>query len=424
MKILVVQESDWIERGPHQSHHLMERLTQNGDEVRVIDYEINWKKNIDKGLFFKREIFSHIHKAVESGDVTVIRPSFIRMPMFCYFSMYLTHYMEIRRQIDSFKPDVIIGFGLVNANIAIKLGHQHNIPFIYYIIDQLHLLVPEKRLQALAETVEKSNYMHSDEIISINEGLREYTISLGAEQAKTKVIRAGVDLGRFFGVDGSTIRKTYGITDEDVVLFFMGWLYSFSGLDEVALELIKSSESHIKLFILGKGELLGKLKEIKKNDSKNSLIIEDWKPYSEVPKYLAAGDICLLPAKQSEIMKNIVPIKMYEYMAAGKVVFSTDLPGIRKEFGIGHGVMYVNNAKEIIDLARKMMKEKRIKEEGLVGSNFVKSNDWAYTTSSFRFELLNLKEISCGRDSDDVTDLGCGPGAAQDDKITTCQIPK
>jgi len=25
MKILVVQESDWIEKGPHQSHHLMEK---------------------------------------------------------------------------------------------------------------------------------------------------------------------------------------------------------------------------------------------------------------------------------------------------------------------------------------------------------------------------------------------------------------
>ena len=39
MKILVVQESDWIERGPHQNHHLMERLSIKGHEVRVIDYE-------------------------------------------------------------------------------------------------------------------------------------------------------------------------------------------------------------------------------------------------------------------------------------------------------------------------------------------------------------------------------------------------
>ena len=40
MRILVVQESDWIVMGPHQSHHLMERLSERGHEVRVIDYEI------------------------------------------------------------------------------------------------------------------------------------------------------------------------------------------------------------------------------------------------------------------------------------------------------------------------------------------------------------------------------------------------
>jgi len=39
MKILVVQESDWVLRGPHQNHHLMERLSIKWHEVRVIDYE-------------------------------------------------------------------------------------------------------------------------------------------------------------------------------------------------------------------------------------------------------------------------------------------------------------------------------------------------------------------------------------------------
>ena len=39
MKILMVQESDGVKRGPHQNHHLMERLSMKGHEVRVIDYE-------------------------------------------------------------------------------------------------------------------------------------------------------------------------------------------------------------------------------------------------------------------------------------------------------------------------------------------------------------------------------------------------
>ena len=42
MRILVVQESDWLERNPHQQHHLMERMATRGHEIRVIDYPIDW----------------------------------------------------------------------------------------------------------------------------------------------------------------------------------------------------------------------------------------------------------------------------------------------------------------------------------------------------------------------------------------------
>lgn len=40
MRILVLQESDWVEVGPHQSHHLRERLSLRGHLVVVVDFEI------------------------------------------------------------------------------------------------------------------------------------------------------------------------------------------------------------------------------------------------------------------------------------------------------------------------------------------------------------------------------------------------
>ena len=46
MRILVVQETDWFEKGPLQQHHLMEKLSLRGHEIRVIDHEIIWKPHI------------------------------------------------------------------------------------------------------------------------------------------------------------------------------------------------------------------------------------------------------------------------------------------------------------------------------------------------------------------------------------------
>jgi glycosyltransferase involved in cell wall biosynthesis len=213
-------------------------------------------------------------------------------------------------------------------------------------------------------------------------------MEMGAEPSKTTMIRAGVDFQRFANADGSEVRKRYGFTEDDTVMFFMGWLYDFSGLDEVALELARSENKNLKMLVLGKGELWDRLQEIKEKEGLGDrLILEGWKPYPEIPEYLAASDICLLPAKRIRIMENIVPIKMYEYLAAGKVVFATDLPGIRKEFGEGHGVIYINSSRESVGLANQLVSKSGVKSEGLKGQLFVKSNDWAIMTDEFE-ELL------------------------------------
>jgi len=390
MKILVVQESDWIEKGPHQSHHLMERLSRKGYEVRVIDYEILWRKHEKKEIISKREVFKNVHKVIDEGGITIIRPSIIKLPILDYLSLIYTHRKEIKRQIKEFKPDIIVGLGILNANIAIRAAKKRDIPFIYYLIDELHRLVPQKYLQKLAMYIESKNMKNADRVISINEGLREYTIQMGADRKKTEVIRAGVELKGFNPIDRKAIREKYGIKDEDIVLFFMGWLYDFSGLKEVALELARASENYpnIKLLILGKGALWNTLQDIKREYGlEKRIIIVGWRPYEEVPKYLAASDICLLPAHKNDIMKNIVPIKMYEYMAAGKPVIATNLPGIVKEFGSDNGVIYINKSEDTLKKAIELIENGRIQEEGKKGRKFVEKYTWDNITDEFERTL-------------------------------------
>lgn len=397
MRILIVQESDWLERGPHQSHHLLERLAQRGHEVRVIDYEIGWMKSLEKGLVSAKTIKENQYKVVPPG-VTVIRTQMIRLPFLSYVSLIATHRLAIEREIRDHRPDVIVGFGLLNARLAIRQGKRHGIPFVYYIIDELHRLVPEDILHPIARHVEQRNYKLSSKVISINEALHEYCLAMGADPSKTSVIRAGVDFRRFADADGSAVRKRYGFTEKDTVMFFMGWLYDFSGLDDVALEMAKSKNKNLKMLVLGKGELWDRLQEIRKKEGlEDRLVLEGWKPYSEIPEYLAAADVCLLPAKRIRIMENIVPIKMYEYLAAGKVVFATDLPGIRKEFQEGNGVIYIQESREAVDHAEDLISRSAVRSEGLKGQLFVKSNDWNIMTDEFEElleEVIRSKPIS------------------------------
>jgi len=394
MKILIVQESDWVEKGPHQSHHLMERMSKKGHEVCVIDYEILWRLHEDKSLISARKVFKNECKAVEGGNITVIRPSIVKFPVLDYVSLLYTHRKEIKKQLDEFNPDVIIGFGILNAMLAIRLARKT--PFVYYIIDSLHRLVPKKTFQSLAKYIESKNMKKANRVVVINEQLKDYAINMGANPEKTYVVRAGIDAERYDpNIDGGEIRREYGIKDDDIVLFFMGTLFNFSGLKEVATELakIKDEKPNIKLLFVGKGDALEDIQKIREEHHlENRIILTGRQPFKRIPKFLAAADICLLPAYNNEIMRDIVPIKMYEYMAMGKPVIATKLPGVMKEFGKDHGVIYVDKPEDVLKKAVELIERGSIKEEGRKARGFVEKYNWDDLVDEFEGILEGVIE--------------------------------
>ncbi|HSO26368.1 MAG TPA: glycosyltransferase, partial [Methanobacteriaceae archaeon] len=259
MRILIVQESDWIERNPHQQHHLMDRLSVKGHDIRVIDYGIDWRRKDSKrhGFLVDRKVYHHVHKVNPKARVQVIRPSLIEIPVLDYVSIPYFHGKEIERQIKEFKPDVIIAFGLLNAYFAARSANKHGIPFVYYLIDVLYALIPEKIFQGMGKSLKKRTIARSDLVITINKRLSELAIELGSKPEKTELIDAGIDLKQFDPqLDGSRIREEYDIKEDDTVLFFMGWIYHFAGMKELATELGKNKEKypHIKIVVVGDGD--------------------------------------------------------------------------------------------------------------------------------------------------------------------------
>ena len=382
MKILVVQESDWIKRNPHQQHHLMERLSLRGHQVRVIDYPIGWKE--EKGHYNRRNVVDGYYKIHPEARVQVITPSILKIPYFIYPSMLFYHRREIKRQIKEFKPDVIVGFGIINTYLASRTAKKEKIPFIYYWIDVLHMLIPEKGFQALGEYLERVTIKNSTQVLTINHKLEDFVKAMGADN--TKVIGAGIDLEKFDPeIDGTGIRKEYGINDEDTLLFFMGFLYNFAGLKEVALEIANETHPNLKLMIVGDGDGYQELQDIvEKNDLSSKVILAGLKSYSEIPELVQASDICILPAYPDEkIMQDIVPIKIYEYMAMCKPVITTKLPGIMMEFGEGNGIFYVDKPSDVVSKSYEI----DIIAEGRKARKFVEKNDWKKITDEFETSI-------------------------------------
>jgi glycosyltransferase involved in cell wall biosynthesis len=393
VKILIVQESDWLSKGPHQQHHLADRLSLRGHQIRVIDYEILWREQDKKKAYSNRQVFDNVSKINPAAKVTVIRPGMVRMTGIEYISLVFTHRKEIRRQIREFAPDVIVGFGILNAYLALGAARKNSIPFIYYWIDVLHLLIPFKVFHFIGVMLENIVLKGADMVLTINDKLRDYVIKAGASPDKTLVLRAGIDIEQFSpkGNDNSKniIRKQYGLKEDDVVLFFMGWLYHFSGLKEVAQQLVKTNDHRLKLLIVGEGDAYDELRQIQERYSLNDrLILTGKKPYQDIPAFIAASDVCLLPAYPNKrIMQDIVPIKMYEYMAMGKPVISTELPGVVREFGEGNGVVYVSKPEDVVGKAIELFQAGNLEELGTKGRSFVERYSWDNITDEFERTL-------------------------------------
>jgi glycosyltransferase involved in cell wall biosynthesis len=54
------------------------------------------------------------------------------------------------------------------------------------------------------------------------------------------------------------------------------------------------------------------------------------RPYTNLPAYLAAMDVGLIPFKQDRVTYHADPIKAYEYLAAGLPVVATEMPALRR----------------------------------------------------------------------------------------------
>src|SRR3972149_4237455 len=234
----------------------MDRMALRGHEIRVIDHEYLWKGDNEKNIFTRRKELKHVYKIFSDADITLIRPGMIKFAGFDMVSILYYHNKEIKKQIKEFKPDVIIAFGILNAYLGMRLAKKNRIPFIYYLIDHLHTLLSGKFARGVAKQFEKKTLQGADKILVINKGLKDYAVEMGGDINKISVIPAGVDLERFNpGVGGTGVKEKNGIKKDDILLFFFGWIYEFSGMKEVAQSLSTANNDKIKLMIVGEGDL-------------------------------------------------------------------------------------------------------------------------------------------------------------------------
>jgi glycosyltransferase involved in cell wall biosynthesis len=402
LRILVVQETDWVERNPVMHHRMLESLALRGHDVTVLDYEIFWDRKGLRPVWQDRREIVDVHRYFADAAIRVIRPSMLRVPGLGRLSWLIGTWRELRRILRSEPPDVIVAYGISNAYLASILARRSGIPFVYHLLDALHTIAEPPWMRPVARVVERAVMRRADWVVVINRRLSDYAVEMGADRLRVEAIPVGrVDV-QVAEETAREIRTGLGMTDSDFVVLFMGWLYDFSGMRELVLELgrRKAEFPTLRVLVVGEGDLFEPLRRLRTSlGLEDHLIFTGRRPQREIPGYVAASDVCLLPALRTAAMEYVVPAKIGEYMEAGKPIIATRLPGLETEFGALPGILYVDGPEQVLDRVEQILATNNPGEAARRLGNscleFVRGReDWDAITSRFETLLSSVRPIS------------------------------
>jgi len=303
---------------------------------------------------------------------------------------------------------------VVNGIIGLYLKWKYQIPLVFQytwpILEawkEAVKLESRKRLylEALRVKITDLSYLgimqKADLVLPISKWMKQYLFFRGVPESKMLPFPDGVNPKVFSPkVSGEKKRKELGFGSSPVIVY-AGTMDRLRKLDFLirTFEMVKRKVKDAKLLMVGDGNDKGRLEKIAtKQGVRKDVIFTGKVPYFDVPLFLAASNVAVSPIPPSNLYKVSSPLKVFEYMGAGKpVVANKEIPEQREVIRESQGGLLSayeeeNFAEAIIEL----LNNPYICEE--MGK---KGRKWVVTHRSYKkiamkvesayFKLLNLK---------------------------------
>lgn len=183
-------------------------------------------------------------------------------------------------------------------------------------------------------------FKKADTIVSITQGLKDFYIKKGISAGKILVAPDGVDLADFdVNISKDKLREDLTLPKDKKIIGYVG-KYKTMGKEKGVSDLISSFPEVLKevkdIFLLLVGINKNELGEVEKFFKDLGIKSENYKivthvPRKEVPYYLKASDVLVMNyPKMDHFEKYMSPLKLFEYMASGVPIISTNLPSVRE----------------------------------------------------------------------------------------------
>lgn len=388
MKILILPPSDYLGHpNPCRLHHIFEQFPKFGDEIYVMRFSIQ-------------------DKIVRKSNATVF--SIGDTPSSSLSTYYLVNSGVFAKSalaiISKFDIDVVLFANLFPPYIVSKSIPKELLSVVDLVdhyptvaAENVPGIIPKQLVNYTFSRMMKSVISNSDSTVACSYKLAEYAKHMGARD----VYRVPNGVEEYFFLDyqkeAAQIREKLGLEGSDLSICFVGNVEYWLSMDEFmdALYMVKKKITRrIKFYIVG-GKLttnyLGQIEnKIRTLNLTENVIQVGFVPHSDVPKYIAAADICVSPKNPLDpVSYYSSPVKVWEYLAQGKPVISTPVPEILRS--ASDCVSIANTSEEYFTHIMNFLENPHVFiEKAKKGNAMIQQYTWQKVAKSYRNLLLYL----------------------------------
>ncbi len=322
---------------------------------------------------------SKLRRVYINSDVEYFGVPRFSVPLFSFIYRTVAGYFLIRKLIEKGNIDVIVLYSVTFTGMpTIYAAKAKGVPVAFRSIDMLHKLNDPGLRQNMIKWFEKFAYQRVDLVLALSPNYDNYVSTLAGRKIKTVILLFPVDLSMFCpGQADHQLKERYGIRSSDTVLLYMGYFYEFSDLLTFTELLVNEmlEDPDLKLLLLGDGPLKSELEQIaEKYNLANRLIVTGIRPFEEMPRHINSASICLNLYPKSGLMADLFCAKVVQYLACGKPVFSTSVPGLKSVIvGEAEGVRYFDRLEPMMEAIRTFKTQKdEYQELGKLGIEYTR----------------------------------------------------
>ncbi|WNN87728.1 glycosyltransferase [Gloeocapsopsis dulcis] len=226
-----------------------------------------------------------------------------------HFSRWAAFYAGMK------SPDLVYTRSKQAAKIALKLGLN--------VLYEWHLPV-EKGF--FPKQITKHNFLG---IVTISQQLASEYVTAGLPVDKVLVEHDGVNLEHFLPYQTKEeARQKLNLPLSTPIVVYAGHLYDFKGIPTI-YQVAQLIPNCLFLLVGGWKEDIEQARQVCQRDGLVNVKIVGHIPQTQVPTYLYASDVLILPNSGNHIWSATTsPLKLFEYMATHRPIVASALPNI------------------------------------------------------------------------------------------------